>query len=72
MLVMELMEHGSLWDLLHNETMILDGDLLLPILRDISQGVRFLHAADPQVVHGDLKVSPRPTEMVVCRLLSAS
>lgn len=55
MLVMELMDHGSLWDLLHNETIVLEGELLLPILRDISQGVRFLHAADPQVIHGDLK-----------------
>jgi guanylate cyclase, other len=51
------MEHGSLWDLLHNETMVLDGELLLPILRDISQGMRFLHAANPQVIHGDLKAA---------------
>lgn len=28
---------------------------MLPILRDISQGMRFLHSADPQVIHGDLK-----------------
>jgi serine/threonine protein kinase len=49
------MEHGSLYDLLHNETMVIEGELLLPILRDISQGVRFLHAAVPQVIHGDLK-----------------
>jgi guanylate cyclase len=55
MLVMEYMEHGSLYDLLHNETMVLDGEILLPILRDITQGGRFLHAADPQVIHGDLK-----------------
>lgn len=55
MLVMEYMEHGSLHDLLHNETMVIDSDLLLPILRDISQGVRFLHAASPPVIHGDLK-----------------
>ena len=34
--------------------MVLEGELLLPILQDISQGVRFLHAADPQVIHGDL------------------
>ena len=55
LLVMELMDHGSLFDLLHNDTMIVEGDLVLPILRDVAQGLRFLHAATPQVVHGDLK-----------------
>ena len=35
--------------------MVIEGELLLPILRDIAQGVRFLHAASPQVIHGDLK-----------------
>jgi serine/threonine protein kinase len=55
MLVMEYMEHGSLYDLLHNETLCIEGELLLPILRDVSQGVRFLHSANPQVIHGDLK-----------------
>jgi class 3 adenylate cyclase len=55
MLVMEYMEAGSLYDLLHNESMPIDGELLLPILRDVSQGVRFLHAASPIVIHGDLK-----------------
>lgn len=57
MLVMEYMDHGSLYDLLHNETLLLDGDLVLPILRDIAQGLRFLHAANPQVIHGDLKAA---------------
>ena len=55
MLIMEFMDMGSLHDILHNESFPLDGDLLLPILRDIAQGVRFLHAAKPQVIHGDLK-----------------
>jgi serine/threonine protein kinase len=36
-------------------TLVLDGELLLPILRDISQGMRFLHSANPPVNHGDLK-----------------
>ena len=80
---MELMEKGSLYNLLHDETFTLDGEIVLPILRDvgksfalasamtvvntltylcerlisIAQGVRFLHAADPQIVHSDLKVS---------------
>ena len=57
MLIMEFMEYGSLYDILHNETMPIDSELLLPILRDISQGMRFLHAAEPPVIHGDLKVS---------------
>ncbi|KAL3909213.1 MAG: hypothetical protein SGARI_002712 [Bacillariaceae sp.] len=54
---MELMTHGSLYDLLHNETIQLDGEQILPILRDITSGLRFLHAANPQVIHGDLKAS---------------
>ena len=49
------MDNGSLHDVLHNETLALEGEQVLGILSDISQGVRFLHAADPQVIHGDLK-----------------
>jgi len=57
MLVMELMDHGSLYDVIHNETMVLEGEIILQILQDISQGVRFLHAASPQVIHGDMKAA---------------
>ena len=57
MLVMEYMDHGSLYDVLHNETVTFDGDLILRILRDVTQGVRFLHCATPQIVHSDLKAS---------------
>jgi len=57
MMIMEYMDHGSLYDVLHNETMVLDGEIILPILCDIAQGLRFLHAADPSVIHGDLKAA---------------
>lgn len=57
MLIMEYMNHGSLYDVLHNETMFVEGELVLHFMRDIAQGVRFLHAAKPQVIHGDLKAA---------------
>jgi len=57
MIVLEYMDHGSLYDVLHNETFLLEGEIILPILRDIASGVRFLHAASPQIVHCDLKAS---------------
>jgi class 3 adenylate cyclase len=49
------MDHGSLQDVLHNETMVMEGEFLLHMLRDISQGIRFLHSASPPIIHGDLK-----------------
>jgi len=54
-LLLQYMEHGSLYDILHNETMVIEGELLLPLLRDITQGVNFLHQSNPSVIHGDLK-----------------
>ncbi|EKX51315.1 hypothetical protein GUITHDRAFT_66208, partial [Guillardia theta CCMP2712] len=55
LLVMELMVFGSLYDLIHNETARLEGELVVPILNDVAQGVKFLHAATPFILHGDLK-----------------
>lgn len=55
MLIMEYMEHGSLYDILHNDTLVLDEELIVPIIQDVSQGLRFLHAGVPPVIHGDLK-----------------
>jgi serine/threonine protein kinase len=57
MLVMELMQLGSLRDLLNNDTLVLEGDIVQTILRDVVQGMRFLHAASPPIVHGDLKAA---------------
>ena len=56
MLVMEHMPRGSLYDVLRDDSIELDlDDHIMPILQDIAQGVRFLHAANPIVIHGDLK-----------------
>ncbi|CAB9509368.1 activated protein kinase catalytic subunit alpha-1 [Seminavis robusta] len=54
-MVMEYMEYGSLHDLLRNETMLLAGEIILPIIRDLAQGLRFLHSSKPPILHGDLK-----------------
>ena len=45
----------SRYDLLRNETVYTGGEIILQILRDIAQGLRFLHASDPPIVHRDLK-----------------
>ena len=55
MLVLEFMEYGSLYDLLRNETMTAGGEIILQIVRDIVQGIQFLHASKPAILHGDLK-----------------
>jgi serine/threonine protein kinase len=50
------MQLDSLYDLLYNESMVFEGELVLQIIRNIGQGLRFfLHTATPKVVHGDLK-----------------
>ena len=52
---MEFMDYGSLYDLLHNETMYAGGEIILQLVRDIVQGIQFLHASKPPILHGDLK-----------------
>ena len=51
LLIMELMDRGSLYDLLHNPSVMLEADALMGLLRDISAGMTFLHMADPPVLH---------------------
>jgi serine/threonine protein kinase/ABC-type phosphate/phosphonate transport system substrate-binding protein len=55
MLVMEYMKHGSLFDVLQDDSIVLKPEQILAILQDVAQGLRFLHSATPQVIHGDLK-----------------
>jgi serine/threonine protein kinase len=57
LLVMELMPMGSLWDLLRNQTVLLEEVMVLGILRGVARGMAFLHAGRPPVIHCDLKTS---------------
>jgi serine/threonine protein kinase len=54
-LVMELMELGSLWDLLQNRMFAFDAELALQTLQSVAQGLRLLHEAQPPLLHTDLK-----------------
>lgn len=44
MLIMECMENGSLYDLLHNDTILIEADITVAVLRDMLQGILFLHS----------------------------
>ena len=55
LLIMEYVENKALSDLLHKSTVELEGDTVMTILRDISQGLQFLHNTKPPVIHGDIK-----------------
>ena len=52
--------------------MVIEGDLVLNILQDIAQGVRFLHAAQPPVIHGDLKSANGKLDMGNLRSIASS
>lgn len=49
----EYLELGSLHGLLHNQAVVIDGEIVYNATQDIIRGMKFLHASD--VVHGDLK-----------------
>ena len=44
MLVLEYMQFGSLHDLLHNDSMVLETPVRLSMLCDVASGLRFLHS----------------------------
>ncbi|KAK3283490.1 hypothetical protein CYMTET_8815 [Cymbomonas tetramitiformis] len=55
LLLMEHMRNGSLHDLLHNPSMQFDEEMIMRILLGIVNGMKFLHSAEPPVLHNDLK-----------------
>lgn len=57
MLIMEYLAFGSLYDVLRDDSLQSQVDEnQMHILQDVIRGLRFLHSADPEVIHGDLKV----------------
>ena len=46
------MELGSLYSVLHNDTMELTGEMMYFMLRDLCSGMRYLHECKPAIVHG--------------------
>lgn len=55
LLILESCELGSLYDFLQNSTIQIEPEVLKPLLHDIVQGMIYLHARDPPLIHGDLK-----------------
>merc|ERR1711937_829497 len=56
-LVMERMRRGSLIDCLANPTTHMDTELILGIMKDISDGMAYLHNLKPPVMHNDLRAA---------------
>ena len=45
------MSLGSLYSILHNETMELEGGTMFNFIKDLVSGMRFLHAHEPPLIH---------------------
>jgi hypothetical protein len=54
-IVTEFMPRGSLYDVLHDESLVLDWQLLKTMAVDAARGMEYLHSADPPVLHRDFK-----------------
>lgn len=55
LLVMEFYPRGTLYDLLHNKSILIEPEQLVRIIRGVVAGMVFLHSQPKPVVHGDLK-----------------
>ena len=51
LLVTEVLDPGSLRDLVRNQTVPVDGELALQLLHDVAQGMRYLHGWTPPIIH---------------------
>ena len=54
-IVTEYMPRGSLYDILHDDSIVLDWMLIQTMALDAAQGMDFLHSASPPILHRDFK-----------------
>jgi serine/threonine protein kinase len=54
-LVTELMQRGSLFDILYKEKVKVGMSLMVKLSKDIAKGVNYLHRLKPMIIHRDLK-----------------
>eukprot|EP00002_Diphylleia_rotans_P010349 TRINITY_DN207_c1_g2_i1.p1 TRINITY_DN207_c1_g2~~TRINITY_DN207_c1_g2_i1.p1 ORF type:complete len:2529 (-),score=565.37 TRINITY_DN207_c1_g2_i1:198-7784(-) len=54
-LAFELMQQGTLYDVLHNDNLKLAYVMRLRFMQDIAKGMQYLHSANPPILHRDLK-----------------
>jgi len=57
LLVMEWMEMGSLFEILHHLSFPIEADTALGFVQNITRGMGFLHSYSPPLIHGDLTSS---------------
>eukprot|EP00002_Diphylleia_rotans_P023802 TRINITY_DN4686_c0_g1_i6.p1 TRINITY_DN4686_c0_g1~~TRINITY_DN4686_c0_g1_i6.p1 ORF type:complete len:2396 (+),score=381.83 TRINITY_DN4686_c0_g1_i6:977-7189(+) len=54
-IVCEFMQQGTLYDALHNPEIEMDFQRRIDFIKSIATGMQFLHAAEPPILHRDLK-----------------
>eukprot|EP00002_Diphylleia_rotans_P006650 TRINITY_DN1600_c0_g1_i3.p1 TRINITY_DN1600_c0_g1~~TRINITY_DN1600_c0_g1_i3.p1 ORF type:complete len:2451 (+),score=487.30 TRINITY_DN1600_c0_g1_i3:50-7402(+) len=54
-IISELMNRGSLYDILHNSEITLDERTKISFLLQAAKGMQFLHSHEPPILHCDLK-----------------
>jgi serine/threonine protein kinase len=54
-MVMEYCEHGSLFDVMHDNNEVFTWNRILQWFMEATKGVEVLHNWDPPLVHRDLK-----------------